>query len=171
MNDGQIESLMGRDPIASTLFQGVFAADTLPHNPPIPCALIANTDPENRPGQHWVAFYIESNGHGEYFDSYGRPPTVKNFRDFLQQNTSEWTCNDSLLQGVLSSTCGQYCIFYLLFRCRDVSMQEIVAEFNVANRASNDVAVNNFLSDYFNVDLNAYDVGFLTKQIAQILQE
>jgi len=171
MNDGQIESLIGYDPIASTLFQGVFSADRLPQNPPLPCCLIANTDPESRPGSHWVAFYIDGNGIGEYFDSYGRPPTVQAFKDFLQKNTADWIHNDRLLQGVLSSTCGQYCIFYLLHRCRSVPMSDIVTMFNEHERADNDVAVNKYLCQYFNVDLNAYDVGFIVKQIAKVMQD
>nr|XP_012217169.1 PREDICTED: uncharacterized protein LOC105669004 [Linepithema humile] len=35
---------------------------------------VANTDEYDRPGKHWIAFYIDEHGSGTYFDSYGIPP-------------------------------------------------------------------------------------------------
>ena len=32
------------------------------------------TDPMNQPGTHWIAICVDTNGHGEYFDSFGRKP-------------------------------------------------------------------------------------------------
>ena len=53
-------------------FDGVFAADDLPDEPHL---LVSNTHPTSRPGRHWVCICVE-NGRGEYFDSFGRPPTA-----------------------------------------------------------------------------------------------
>ena len=53
---------------------GVYAADRLPRVWTRSTAIVANTDEHNRPGKHWVAFYIDEHGHGTYFDSYGLPP-------------------------------------------------------------------------------------------------
>ena len=39
-----------------------------------PCGFVANTDPSDEPGAHWVAFYFQSERKGEFFDSYGKPP-------------------------------------------------------------------------------------------------
>jgi hypothetical protein len=36
--------------------------------------LIANTDPSDRPGQHWVAYYLAPGGELEFFDSFGNDP-------------------------------------------------------------------------------------------------
>ena len=29
----------------------------------------------SKPGEHWIAVYFKNRGRGEYFDSYGLPPT------------------------------------------------------------------------------------------------
>nr|XP_034832232.1 uncharacterized protein F54H12.2-like [Maniola hyperantus] len=39
-----------------------------------PAYLISNLDPDTKPGSHWVAIYVGTNGVGEYFDSFGRKP-------------------------------------------------------------------------------------------------
>jgi hypothetical protein len=53
------------------VFQGVYSIDTLPETPLL---LVCNTAPSYKPGQHWVALYVNSRRRGEYFDSFGRKP-------------------------------------------------------------------------------------------------
>ena len=53
-------------------FDGVFSADSLPEKPRL---LVVNTDPANQPGRHWVCMSVKD-GYGEYFDSFGLPPTA-----------------------------------------------------------------------------------------------
>ena len=60
-------------------FVGVFPSDKIPHTITPPAAFVANTNPQEKPGKHWVAFYIDQDRNGEYFHSYGRPP-IKPFR-------------------------------------------------------------------------------------------
>ena len=66
----------------STSFRGVFSRDTLPST--INGLLVCNTDPHGKPGEHWIAMCINDDGHGEYFDSFERPPT-KVFKDYGKQ--------------------------------------------------------------------------------------
>ena len=69
-----LEDMMRQDPVASSCFLGVFASNELPSKiPSYPSGLIANTDPNNKPGQHWVAMFLEESKE-EFFDSYGLPP-------------------------------------------------------------------------------------------------
>ena len=69
-----LEDMMRQDPVTSSCFLGVFASNELPSKiPSYPSGLIANTDPNNKPGQHWVAMFLEE-GKEEFFDSYGLPP-------------------------------------------------------------------------------------------------
>jgi len=88
-------------------FDGVFDAGNLPDKPHL---LVANNDPSSRPGRHWVCSCVE-NGRGEYFDSFGRPPTAE-FERYIDQHCSSWTFNRRQLQSVVSSCCGLYCIYY-----------------------------------------------------------
>ena len=44
-------------------FDGVFSIDNLPDNPHL---LVCNTDPSDRPGQHWIAIYVDEDGRGDF---------------------------------------------------------------------------------------------------------
>jgi hypothetical protein len=99
-------------------FIGAFARDQLPEIHSTPCGLILNTDPINKPGEHWVAIYINKSGFGEYFDSYGFPPLHKDIIIFLNKFCPKgWCHNTFMLQSINSLTCGLYCIFYIKTRC------------------------------------------------------
>ena len=50
-------------------FDGVFSVDNLPESPHL---LVCNTDPSDRPGRHWIAIYVDNEGRGDFFDSFGR---------------------------------------------------------------------------------------------------
>jgi hypothetical protein len=56
MNTREIERFINRDRVCRTSFQGVFSRDTLPSKPRL---LICNTDPSDKPGQHWIAIYVD----------------------------------------------------------------------------------------------------------------
>ena len=118
---------------------GVFAADRLPNEPRL---LVCNTDPSYRPGQHWVVIYIDDEGrHGEYFDSFGRPPS---FRRYLDRHCMHWSYNDVQLQSVSSRFCGHYCVLYCILRSRGISMRSIVCSFT-RDTGFNDVLVHGFI--------------------------
>ncbi len=107
-------------------FKGVFARDKLPQGHlQWPCALVLNTDPAHKPGEHWVAVYIDRDGLGEYFDSFGLDPP-KVFASFLNSNTLKWTCNKVKLQDLLTSACGYFCAYYLLFHSEGTTLAEIL---------------------------------------------
>ena len=44
------------------------------------------------------------------------------FMNFMNEHCSEWAPNDRTLQSPMSTVCGQYCVAFLLHRCRNVSM-------------------------------------------------
>ncbi|KAG8226750.1 hypothetical protein J437_LFUL004401 [Ladona fulva] len=82
---------------------GVYAADTLPIHAQRPCAFIANTDPKNKPDEHWVAFFIDGNGVCEYFDSFGRPPIIGHHKMFIKRNSYRCVYNNFPLQSLIST--------------------------------------------------------------------
>ena len=75
MNTLQIERLLKKDLKSKTIFKKVCALDQL-EKPTFPSAYVINSDPSSEPGEHWVAVYFDKRGRGEYFDSYGLPPTL-----------------------------------------------------------------------------------------------
>ena len=149
MNTLQITYALKQDPITNKTFCGVFPSDKLPRTiDKYPCGFVANTDPSNKPGTHWIAFYFPSEQKGEFFDSYGQPPDFYGdaFRTFL--NSYEWTYNTRKLQSAWSDVCGQYCIFYLSHRARGQSMNKIVQLFT-DNTMLNNVNVSQFVKNHF----------------------
>lgn len=133
-------------------FLGVFASNELPTRiPQYPSCFIANVDPSHEPGSHWLAFYLASPQHLEFFDSYGHEPAdfpgpIWDFaRRFHHVNF-----NTMLLQSNVTAVCGQYCIYYLYCKCRDRSMNDILLSF-VPNQFLNDRNVYNFVTRHFRI--------------------
>jgi hypothetical protein len=120
-------------------FQGVFSSDTLPTTPRL---LVCNTDPAHKPGEHWIAIYVDKNGFGEYFDSFGRPPS-KHFEHYMNYNCSRWIFNKKQLQSIISAFCGYYCCMYVILRSRGNDMTQIVG------MLTNDTGYNDWLVHRF----------------------
>ena len=157
MNTVQITRALRHDPITSKTFCGVFPSDKLPQAiEKYPCGFVANTDPNNKPGIHWVSFYFPTEKKGEFFDSYGHPPEFyrDSFGDFLEKYSYEY--NTRKLQSAWSDVCGQYCMFYLSHRARGHSMNKIVHLFD-NNTMSNDNKVFTFVNKHFNILPNVLD--------------
>jgi hypothetical protein len=145
MNTAQISHLLRADPYARDVLVSVSPRDRLPLViKSYPSAFVCNTDPHREAGEHWVALYVTKDGCGEYFDSYGLPPLHTTFVNFLNTHYTSWTSNDMQLQGLISDVCGQYCVFYLLHRCRGLPMNTIVHMFG-QNLQDNDVLVHDFV--------------------------
>ena len=102
----------------------------------LPVAFVFNTDDGDEPGEHWIALYIDADGRGDYFCSYGLLPRHAAFRTFMNEHYSEWTHNSKILQSPLSNVCGQYCIAYVLFRCNGFPTRTFV------NLFGNDLVAN-----------------------------
>mgnify|MGYP000084934052 CR=1 FL=1 len=118
MNTYEIERTVANDKCLSKIFLGVFASDQLPKVVEKPSRLIANTDPSNKPGQHWVALFFSENA--EYFDSYGMPPlrAFDIYKPLLE--------NRYCLQNSYSTACGEFCIYFLHKRVRGHRLESIV---------------------------------------------
>ena len=55
------------DPMLVPIMQGVYPTDKLPIVNKYPSGLIANTDPHDKPGTHWVATYFILLWESEFF--------------------------------------------------------------------------------------------------------
>ena len=54
----------------------------------------------------------------EFFDSYEFPPETYDMDEYVLRESTYF--NDKPLQGLTSDVCGDYCLFYLLHRARNV---------------------------------------------------
>ena len=133
MNTEEIKRILRRQ--CAKDFDGVFSVDTLPDRPRL---LVCNTDPSYRHGRHWVAICVKD-ARGEYFDSFGRRPSVE-FERYMNRHCRYWTFNDKQLQSVVSQFCGHYCICYCVYRSSGINMRKILCSFT-SDTALNDVLV------------------------------
>ncbi len=158
MNTIQLTHILRKDKHTRGVFQGVYPSDKLPTSvSSFPALFIANVDTSEKPGSHWVAFYFTKDREGEFFDSYGLPPSnyTGTFTRFLNNNINEWTYNSVTLQSFDSKVCGHYCLYYAVFRCRNISMSTIVQRFS-RNKRRNDFLVKRFVEKHFPLSLNKY---------------
>ena len=127
LHSGEIDCLVSRIisciPLGSRRLRwlGVCARDELPDRPmeKRSFALVINTDPHDKPGQHWLAIYAPTEGAYELFDSFGLSPSFYAL-DFLEPTHSL----DSF-QSYSSSACGHYCIYFIYLRSRYHSFNHI----------------------------------------------
>jgi hypothetical protein len=122
MNTNEIEAILSEGLRGTnSKFLGVFASDCLPsHIHSYPSCLVANTDPHNLPGTHWVAFYFISPRQLEFFDSFGMHPSIYGFN--LEAKVHY---NEHQIQSFTSDVCGHYCIFFLYQRARSLDLVSI----------------------------------------------
>lgn len=112
--------------------------------------LICNTQPRYRSGEHWIAIVSLPDGSIEFFDSFGNAAASlsPSFETFMRKQSNACVYNVRQLQDESSIVCGHYCVYYLLHRCRGISMSDIVNKFS-DNYLVNDVYVSQFISTRF----------------------
>ena len=141
MNTRQIDRALRR---RCRDFEAVLAADQPPLVLPTkrPLMYVLNTDPQARPGQHWVALYIGHDDVCEYFDSFGQEPTIL-FERYLNRHCRDWIYNDVRLQSAVSRFCAHYCIMYCMYKSRGKSMYDLL------NRFTNDTGLHDVIAHKF----------------------
>lgn len=167
MNSAQLWKCVKQNNQLLRYCTGIYASDTVPEKiSALPTCYIMNTDPISLPGTHWIAVYLSLYGQHEFFDSYGRPQSsvVPNLR---QPSAGTWQENRVPLQGPLSITCGQYCLYYLSERCAGRQMNEIVSDFSCTqDQIENDRMINEYINSRYNTQLDIYDEKFIVMQYA-----
>jgi len=158
MNASEIEDALRSIRFAREYLVGVFAADQLPTKE-FPGAYIVNTDTSSQPGQHWVAFFTTEEG-TECFDSFGENPSA--YSEYI----AEWLKDDfqvvqfETLQSRDSTVCGQYCIYFILFRSYCFSYEDMMS--SLAERTEvNDKFVCKFVNKFFKLHTTVQDKYFL----------
>jgi|SRR5271170_199492 len=154
MFSSQISRALRSDPYAAECFEGVFASDKLPKKLQLyPASVVANTDPAHKPGTHWIAYYFDDQGHLDYFDSYGLPPTAyPGLSEFAAANSVTVSYNDRQIQGYDTDVCGQYCIAFIAHRSRGQSLDDIIKRYTSGGRAgAHDSRVANRVNTFYNI--------------------
>ena len=136
MNTEELLCVIRENRCLSFVADNIYSVDTLPtHIHMFPSAFICNTDRSHLPGKHWIAFWLYDPYHSECFDSLGRLPMYydMNFETFLSENTEMCVYNNVPFQGKNTDICGYYVLYYLLMKCHNMPMQDIVDRLSLTN--------------------------------------
>lgn len=126
---------------------GVYPADRIPKVWTRPTAFVINTDGYKLPGAHWVAMYVDRDGHGWFFDSYGLPPIVPQHLARLRKNCRLFRYNATQFQGPASQCCGQYCVMFLHYMSTGFGIHNFKSVFS-DNLQRNDKIVEEYYNAY-----------------------
>lgn len=159
MNSVQIDKALRKDEKIRDFWVGVFAADKLPEKE-YPGAYVANTQSSDQGGEHWVAFFTPEQGRVEAFDSYGRNPTFHSeyFQLWIGEDNLKY--NHEQFQSYNTTVCGQYCIFFVALRCRNVSLENICKILNIYKGKSDDF-VCKFVNKNYNLRTSVQNLDFI----------
>lgn len=150
MNTSQLLCAIRENRCLSFVADTVYSADTLPVSVnTFPSAFICNTDPMHLPGKHWIVFWFQDSYHSECYDSLGQLPGAYNlnFDSFLQRNTEICLYNNEPTQKAGTDTCGYHVLFYLLMKCRSLSLIKIVEQLKQCD--SSDKFVVDYVTHHF----------------------
>lgn len=159
MNTVQLTSLARSCPTSNSYFRGVYALDTIPSSLCEPSTYICNLDTSDKPGSHWVSFYVPPlrTEPVEYFDSYGLQAPSDIERRFLSgRPCSYYLYNNRMLQSLSSAVCGQYALYFIWQRPIQLDMDRVLNIFDSDIHLYNDLIVNSLVKVHFKVDLDVY---------------
>ena len=142
MDSCQLSYAVAQDEIISRHFLGVFPADQVPNSNSVG-SLIANTDVSGSPGEHWVAMYKDSSGQ-EFFDSFGRRVFQNAFI------VGPYRRNNTALQSPNAACCGEYCLYYLYHRVRELSLRDIIKQLKQSDQHPDSI-VTAFVAQHFDL--------------------
>lgn len=167
MDSDLLDKVLKKDRDTREHFRGVYARDALPANPKNGFYII-NFDKTGEPGSHWVSVEIGKK-FNSYFDSYGKPPPFHHLLKFL--SGKKFRRNTQQVQHEYSTTCGQWCLYFIWRRCNGWNMKNITTPFKTKNHLLNDHVMNNIIRKRFKLDKKVIDRPFLKKQICRKMAE
>ena len=169
MDSLTLEELLRKDHKTKGNFRGVFSRNTLPRNRAVGFYIV-NEEPSTKKGSHWIAFQITSGKKEKniYFDSYGRKPMFKEFKSYLGKNLQY---NKKCLQHMMSTSCGQWCIYFIWRRSEGWNLKNITDPFNVKKPLINDYIMNFLVKKRFKTKQDVINRKFLAAQISRQMKD
>ena len=117
---------------------------TVPHNHKM-ALFIYNLEPSYMSGSHWVSTYVK-NGVINYFDSFGLPPFQEIVNHAKKKNLTLIHQNEQI-QGLLTTTCGYFCLYFLNEMNKGVSYFDLLQVFDVKDTAKNEKFIEKYFSN------------------------
>lgn len=110
---------------------------------------VVNKDPSYKQGSHWMVVFL-NNGVVEFFDSAGTTEnTVVDFLTF--DKTFDCMFNETPLQPLNSTSCGEFCVFFAKKRLKDYNLTycKFLNKYFSINLEKNNKTVLNYCKNYF----------------------
>lgn len=170
MNTAQLNKALTNNVVTKKNFAGVFPIDKIPklkNKPKKKLFFIFNLDPSYKSGSHWVSVMLNPRGKNCFFDSYGWPPNLR-IKNMMRNN---FNYNRHQLQHPLSTSCGQWCIFFIWEKMKGLSLTEITSKFSRSMFLANDHIMNSIVQRRFKTQQKVIDKHFLKSQICKKLEE
>ena len=163
MDNTEISKILLKNSRTCENFNGVYALNTLPRQGRYGYYVI-NLDSSYQRGSHWVAIKISRDkSKNIYFDSYGFSPAHVKLIKFLRNND---IFNTRRLQHPLSTTCGQWCIYFIWRSCQGLNFRKMFLPFRENKYLVNDHILNIVMQKHFKIKTKVIDKKFLLHQIA-----
>ena len=108
---------------------------------------IVNVGKKNTEGSHWVCMYFNETC-SEAFDPAGIAPSIyhESWDRMLLSHGGKYKYNSKPVQAPLTSTCGQFVLYYLFHRYNGQSMESIVHSLENGMLKGNEEKVTKFLT-------------------------
>ena len=129
LNSIQLWEALSENKVTQDFFNGIFALDHLDRINSTPGLVIVNTDPENKPGRHWLLFFFNIDETVDFFDSLGKSPY--SYPVFIVNFMMKWAkqvkFSTERVQPEGSALCGHYCLYYAYSKCTGEKMEQILS--------------------------------------------
>ena len=160
MDTVDVNQFMMADEYSNSVYGGTWASDTVGKQlrgwvkdatlgASVPVCFIVNSSPSWHPGSHWTSVYCDRDVGVEHFCSYGKraPPALDKLLKKLHRKLANgnYVTSTKTIQTLTSDLCGEYCVLYLMCKCRGYSLGDFVKCFGNDTR-ENDSMVEDILS-------------------------
>lgn len=171
MDNHTLIKVLNSHPLTKNYFQGVFSFDEIPWKQAqkikTKSFYIFNLDKSNEPGSHWICIMLSPLCKNFYFDSYGNPPHA-NFQKFMKFC---YCYNSTKLQHDFSTSCGQWCLYFIYHMSIGLPFNLILQKFNKGNKLKNDYLITHIVKRIFKTtQIKPVSRLFLLKQLCKPMQ-
>lgn len=130
------------------LFLSVTSINKIPATLPVRHFVIVNLSPAGTPGSHWVLLVRSHKKCVEVFNSLGFQNLDTLMPHLKFRFAAEIEYNNTQVQKSTTSSCGLYCIFFIIHRALnfDLSLHEVMTEIFTHDLSENENKVTTFCS-------------------------
>jgi hypothetical protein len=141
----EFETYFKEIPIVNNLYLSVFSIDKIPKSIKEKHFFICNLSPSESPGSHWIVVVRSEKDTLEIFNSLG-VENIDNLKpNFRFRNHFNFTFNEQRFQSNQSTSCGLFCIYFIIHRILnfDMCFEHILEDiFNVDPQINENLVIN-----------------------------